>query len=156
MYSELLKVPKTLKKVLLWVHPEGRVVGSIYLRKQSTLHAGPELPIEALNYHEPFIVFMRDDSDMRFYNRRAIVRVEYEGRDQQVTRTLKPIKCEIHLMDGALFQGHIEEPLHPDNARLLDYLNEKKDKFIKLITSDVNTILINKSYIMYVEVRGNE
>lgn len=138
---------------MLWVHPEGRVIGSIYLRKQSVHHAGPEQPIEALNHDEPFIVFLRNAPEqMRFYNRRAIVRVEYDGKDYQVTRALNPLACEIQLMDGALIKGTIEEPLHPVKARLLDYLNNADDKFIKISIEDGNTMLVNKAYIIHVHV----
>lgn len=152
MYSELLKVPKTLKPVTIWVHPEGQVVGCIYLRKQSIHHAGAEQPLEALNHEEPFIVFMRDDpEEMRFYNRRSIIRVEYSGSDYQATQAISPIHCEIYMMDGSLILGKIEEPLHPIKARLLDYLNSDNGKFIK-ITTDSRTLLINKAYIIRVHV----
>jgi hypothetical protein len=136
----------------MWIHPEGQVIGSIYLRKQSIRHAGPEQPLEAFNHEEPFIVFMRDQpNEMRFYNRRAIIRVEFSGKDYQVTQALSPIHCEIHLMDGSLITGKIEEPLHPIKARLLDYLNYSDGKFIK-ISSNENTVLVNKAYIVRVHV----
>ena len=32
MQPESLKVPKRLKQVRLWVHPEGGVVGNLFLR----------------------------------------------------------------------------------------------------------------------------
>lgn len=153
MYSELLKVPKTLKPVVLWIHPEGRVIGSIYLRKQSIQHAGPEQPLEALNHEEPFIVFLRHAPEqMRFYNRRCIIRVEYDGNDYQVTRAILPLPCEVQLMDGSLIKGRIEEPLHPVKARLLDYLNNANEKFIKIRVDDGHTMLVNKAYIVHVHV----
>ena len=67
MDNQHLKVPKSLKQVTFWIHPEGRVLGSIFLRKHSAYHAGEELPLEALNKPEPFIVFLREDphEDMR-------------------------------------------------------------------------------------------
>ena len=46
-----------------------------------------------------------------------------------------------------MFKGTIEEPLHPNQARLLDYLNKTDESFVKLHVDD-STILINKSYIM--------
>ena len=154
MLSERLIVPKILKEVTLWVHPEGRVVGSLYLRKQSVNHAGAELPSEALNHPDPFIVFRCDQpSQLRFYNRRSIIRVEYPGRDSHVARALKPLACHLHMMDGSLISGTIEEPLHPDRARLLDYLNKADDNFIKLYVDEA-TVLVNKSYIIHVHVES--
>lgn len=150
--NEHLIVPKSLKQVTLWVHPEGRVLGCLFLRTHSALHAGKELPLEALNRPEPFIVFKREyPPEMRFYNRKSIVRVEYDGLDQQKTRAIRPLTCVLQMMDGSLITGTIEEPLHPNRARLLDYLNNSDDTFIKLHI-DGNTVLVNKSYIIYAHV----
>lgn len=156
MNNELLKVPKTLKPVTLWVHPEGRVLGSIFLRNQSVTHAGPEYPLEALNDAEPFIVFKRDaPKQLRFYNRKSIIRVEYPGHEPNTTQTIKPLQCELYMMDGSLIGGTIDEPLHPNRARLLDYLNNVADSFIS-IHSGNDTILVNKSYINHVHVQSLE
>lgn len=152
MNNELLKVPKSLKEVTLWVHPEGRVIGSIFLRNHSVSHAGKELPLEVFNRPEPFIVFKKNQPDeLRFYNRKSIIRVEYSGKDAQVTRAIRPLTCQFQLMDGSFINGTIEEPLHPYKARLLDYLNKPEDMFIKLHINN-DTILVNKSYIIHVQV----
>ena len=154
MREDSLKVPTILKEVILWVHPEGRVVGSLYLRQQSMHHAGQETVLEALNKKEPFVVFKRSEpNEHRFYNRKSIIRVEYSGREYQVARAIKPLSCQLQLMDGSLFKGTIQEPLHPNQARLLDYLNKKDETFVKLHVDEL-TVLINKSYIIHVYV-GN-
>ena len=152
MESKLLKIPKVARTVTFWVHPEGKVVGSIYLREQSVHHAGQETPLEALNHPEPFVVLNRDDpQEIRFYNRKSIIRVEYSGKDFQVASAIKPLDCQLSLMDGSQISGKILEPLHPNRARLLDYLNRTEEQFIKLHVDD-NTILVNKSYIIHVFV----
>ena len=156
MHDGSLKVPKILKNVVLWVHPEGRVVGSLFLRQQSLRYAGHETVLEALNKNEPFIVFKRTDpNELRFYNRKSIIRVEYSGKEYQVARAIKPLSCQLQLMDGSMFKGTIEEPLHPNQARLLDYLNKTDESFVKLHVDD-STILINKSYIIHVHVENLE
>ena len=150
MESQLLKVPKVPRSVTFWVHPEGRVMGSIFLRKQSVHHAGEETPFEALNHPEPFIVLKRENPDqLRFYNRKSVIRVEYEGKDRGVATAIKPLSCQLFMMDGSNISGTIQEPLHPNRARLLDYLNKAEDQFIKLYV-DRNTVLVNKSYIIHV------
>jgi len=155
-YNELLKVPTSLIQVTLWVHPEGRVIGSLYLREHSVNHAGPEQPLEALNRAEPFIVVKPDSTDeLRFYNRRSIIRVEYDGKDKHIATTIKPLPCRLHMMDGSLLSGQIQEPLHPNKARLLDYLNKAEENFIKM-HADGTTLLINKSYIIHVHVENLE
>lgn len=155
-YNELLKVPKTLKQVTLWVHPEGRVIGSLFLRQHSVNHAGSEQPLEALNRAEHFIVVKPDVSDdLRFYNRKSIIRVEYDGKDKQIATTINPLPCRLHMMDGSLLSGSIQEPLHPNKARLLDYLNKPDENFIKMHADGI-TLLINKSYIIHAHIENLE
>jgi hypothetical protein len=71
--------------------------------------------------------------------------------DKQKTRAIRPLPCVLQMMDGSLINGTIEEPLHPNRARLLDYLNNPDDTFIKL-HMEGNTTLVNKSYIIHVQV----
>ena len=49
MSTDILKVPKLKQQVSLWVHPEGQVIGSLFVREQSPEHAGPETASEVLN-----------------------------------------------------------------------------------------------------------
>ena len=49
MSNDSLIIPKIKRQVSLWVHPEGQVIGSLFLREQSVNHAGTEVPIEVLN-----------------------------------------------------------------------------------------------------------
>jgi hypothetical protein len=151
--NDLFKIPKLRRPVTLWVHPEGRVLGHIFLREQSAHHAGPETPLDALNQCEPFLVFSRDKpEEICFYSRKSIVRVEYAVEPGDIMPDWEPLYCQLSMMDGALIAGSIQEPLPPDRSRLLDYLNRASDCFIK-IHMDANTIyLINKSYINHVHV----
>lgn len=157
MDNDILKVPKKLRPVTLWVHPEGRVIGSIYLRTQSPDHAGSEQPLEALNACESFLVFNRDDpAELRFYNIKSVIRIEYDAtEDDDATdtdRTNNPMRCHLQLMDGSYITGSIREPLPPHHARLLDYLNRSDEAFIKVYMDDGLIFLINKSYINHVHV----
>lgn len=157
MAKDILRVPKKLAPVTLWVHPEGRVVGSLFLREQSPNHAGAEQPLEVLNQSEPFLVFRRENPlELRFYNKRSIIRVEYadEGAPQAPDST--EIQCRLHMMDGSLISGTIQESLSPDRARLLDYLNKTDDGFIKIHLEEGAVYLVNKAYIIHVHVANLE
>lgn len=155
MNEKALKVPKKLHAVTLWVHPEGRVVGSIYLREQSPDYGGTEQPLEVLNRCESFLVFKVDDPDeLRFYNIKSVIRVEYEATSADLENDGVPIDCHLHMMDGSLINGIINEILPPDHARLLDYLNHGEENFIKVHMDDGLIYLINKSYINHVHVAG--
>ena len=153
MDNDILKVPKTLRSITLWVHPEGRVVGSIYLREQSPSHAGSEQPLEALNQCQTFLVFNRDEpAELRFYNIKSIIRVEYQETDADSASDSNPMQCHLQMMDGSYIQGAIRESLPPNHARLLDYLNRSDECFIKIYMEDGLIYLINKSYINHVHV----
>ncbi len=152
-----LKIPKIRKQVNLWVHPEGRVVGSLFLREQSVHHAGPERPEEVLNQDAPFIVLYRENpSELRFYNRSAIVRVEYDdGAGPEGEDHLTILPCRLDLMDGSRIEGEIREILPPDRARLFDYLNRNDIRFVRLFLPEGGICLINKNYVIHVTTPGD-
>jgi hypothetical protein len=153
--TDLLKIPKIKRQVSMWVHPEGQVIGSLFLREQSVNHAGVEEPIEVLNKDKAFIVLDREESQVRFYNRNAIIRVEYEETSPSPGPEQKIIPCQLTMMDGALFNGEIRETLAPDRARLFDYLNHEQARFIKLYTDTNQICLVNKSYIINVATEAS-
>ena len=157
MASDSLKIPKIKRQVNLWVHPEGQVIGSLFLREQSVNHAGVEEPIEVINKDKAFIVLEREvDGQVCFYNRNAIIRLEYEHTTTSAEADLKIIPCQLTMMDGALFDGEIRESLAPDRARLFDYLNQDKARFIKLYIDNKQVCLVNKSYIVKVTTETSE
>ena len=159
MSKDHLKIPKKLKEVTLWVHPEGRVIGALFLREQSVHHAGEEDPLEVLNQPEHFVVLQRDrPEELRFYNRASIIRVEYPGAwpsdDAEAKAT--PLPCQLHMMDGSLIAGTIHEPLPPEHSRLFDYLNRSSERFARIYLDDQTTCLVNKAYIIQVSAPEGE
>ncbi|VAX12592.1 hypothetical protein MNBD_GAMMA24-1033 [hydrothermal vent metagenome] len=150
MSNELFKVPKNKRQATLWVHPDGQVIGSIFVLAQSSLHAGEEEPIEALNGDAPFIVIsLENPEQLRFYNRNSVLRLEYTENTPAATLATA-IDCRIQMMDGASITGKIQEALPQNKSRLFDYLNRIEERFIKLYTDEKEICLINKSYINYV------
>lgn len=154
MSGDSLIVPKVLKAVRLWVHPEGPVLGGIFLQCPAQGATASELPIELLNKPEPFLVCRCGDGSYeqtRFYSKSAIVRVDYvdiEGEASDASNVR--IKAEFQLMDGAIFRGEIREELPPDRQRLLDYMNVHTDRFVRIFLDGREVTLINKAYIMRV------
>ena len=149
MYPESLKIEKKLREVTLWVHPEGMVIGSVFVRMQSSDSSAEEDPAEVLNAAEQFLVMRREpDGEIRFYNKNSIVRVEYEVEEQRVFPDITPLECTLRMMDGSHIQGTIWKPLPPDRARLLDYLNRDTERFVKVDTPDGRVHLVNKPYIV--------
>ena len=153
-----LKIPKTEKQVSLWVHPEGLVICSLYLREESNELPGGEEPLEVLNQNMPFVVVRLEKPDqLRFYNQSSIIRVEYEldSNTSKPSSDQPTIGCCLHMMDGSIIDGTIREALPADRARLFDYLNKEKDRFLRIYTSDTELCLINKSYINHVTLTEN-
>ena len=147
-----LKIPKKQKQVTLWIHPEGRVVGSLFLSRQGELLGSEEAPLEALNHPKSFLVLWRDDTnELRFYNKSSIVRVEHCTEQLAELEEIKPIACTLCLMDGSIIKGTIKRALPPDNARLYDYLNMHDERFAEIYLDEETVCLVNKSYIVYVK-----
>lgn len=153
MSSDILKVPKLKQKVSLWVHPEGQVMGSLFVREQSPDHAGSEEPVEVLNQKAPFIVLEKTaPEELRFYNRNSIIRVEYTS-SSPAAGDVTQLSCSLNMMDGSVIEGTIRENLPPDYSRLFDYINQEKSRFIKLYFNDQELCLVNKSYIVNITTK---
>ncbi|HEC28765.1 MAG TPA: hypothetical protein ENI65_04160 [Gammaproteobacteria bacterium] len=149
MAKDFFKIPKKERPVTLWVHPEGRVLGSIFIREQSLHHIGEETPVELLNQIKPFLVIHRDDlNEYRFYNKSSIVRLEIENPAENNAEE-DSIECELYMMDGSLISGSIRGAFPPDRTRLYDHLNKEGDQFIPLHQDDNRVLLMNKKYIIY-------
>ena len=153
MSKDSLKLPTKQKKVQLWVHPGGQVVGSLFIRHNND--GQDEAVLDILNRNEPFIVFQVDTPDeIRFYNRQSIIRIEYNDKDA-IAESAQTLYCTIHMMDGTQVEGTIKEALPPEHARLYDYLNKQDNRFLKIYVDDDEICLINKSYINQVTLPDN-
>lgn len=149
MSEDFFKIPKLEHPVTLWIHPEGRVPGTLFLREQSLHHIGVESPVELLNQAEPFVVINRSDlNEHRFYSKSSIVRAEYK-HTMPDNPELDAIDAELHLMDGSMMTGQIRGSFSPDRRRLYDYLNKVEDQFVVLYQDQDQVALINKKYIIY-------
>jgi len=150
MTKDFFKVPKQEKAVELWVHPEGKVLGSLFVREQSLHHVGQESPAELMSQTEPFVVIHRDDlNEFRFYNKSSIVRIEYTDAKEEQNTDEESLDCECHMMDGSLVTGSIKGCFPPDRRRLYDHMNSENFQFIPLRQNDNKVCLINKKYIIY-------
>jgi hypothetical protein len=153
MSREDLKIPKQENEVTLWVHPEGQVVGTIFLSyRAESMH--PIEPVEVLNEPSRFLVLRGvEPNDYRFYSKSAIMRVEYLEGEAAEALVVNRLPCVLHMMDGSLIDGMINRFLPPDNARLYDYLNLENELFIKVHLGNRQVCLVNKSYIVRVGAR---
>ena len=150
MAVDKLIIDKLLRPITLWVHPEGRVTGSIFVTPEQADQAA-ERPVDVLNNDSPFLVLQKHDpEEIRFYNRSAIVRAEYQRDKGDQTATTHTFNCCLTMMDGSELTGIVQECLPSDFPRLYDYLNQGQERFIKLHSDDGMTYLVNKSYVTQV------
>ena len=146
-----LKVPKRQVPVTLWVHPEGRVVGSIFVHFPGADSTQCEQPWDVINEVADFVAIKLDDPDeMRFYNKSSIVRVEYRDAASSPFAEGRPQPCMITLMDGSLIEGEICKATPVERSRLYDYMNDTGERFLKLRSAEVDVLLVNKSYVVYI------
>jgi len=136
--------------VRLWIHPEGRVVGSLSVRA-----AGGDEPeqriVESLNEEHPFVVLLRQDPEgIRFYHQASILRVESEAEPPPRGEDLIRHRCELGMMDGNFIEGTLTRPSPPDRSRLFDFLNREKERFLEIFLDDGTTVVVNKTYVIYV------
>lgn len=150
MASKSLKIDKTLRPITLWVHPEGRVIGSIFVQPELENNSEEE-PNDVLNLDAPFLVLQKQDpEEIHFYNRTAIIRAEYPKSDTEISDNSHTYHCKVMMMDGSQIYGIVQESLPSEYSRLYDYLNQGTDRFIKLHGDDETTYLVNKAYVTQV------
>ena len=153
-YENPLKIPKVEKAVTLWTHPEGLVLGSIYLHLGEPDRAGGEDPWSVMNDHDDFLVVRRQDpEELRFYNKASLIRVEYVEDELYVSESGKDLPCRVHMMDGSVIDATMRKSLPPERSRLYDYMNTDNPRFLKLYVDDRSVCLVNKSYVGYIMTR---
>lgn len=152
------RIHKTEKPATLWVHPEGRIMARFFLHLNNERDSGHEEPIEVVNNPDPFIVVQCDMPDeLRFYGKRAIVRVEHERLSTEESSDITVIPCELLMMDGTALTGSIREFLVPEHRRLFDYLNHRGEQFLRMYLDSQTVCLVNKTYIVRaVETEGTD
>ena len=157
MTASILKINKTPHQVRLWVHPEGLVVGSLFLKQDDAEQQPEESPNEVINQADPFVVLRREQPDeVRFYNRSSIIRVEYAASENDIEDNATTLHCRLMMMDGSMLEGYISETLPADQSRFYDYLNKTNVRFIRLFLNNKEVCLVNKSYIIQVSPLAND
>jgi hypothetical protein len=149
MDSSRFRIPKLLRQVTLWIHPEGRVVGSLFVSPSGAGRGDTGDPLEALNEQVPFVVLQRESpAELRFYNKNSIVSVEYQEETAHEANDVRPIDCTLFMMDGSRVDGTVRRVLPPTRSRLYDYLN-LAERFAKLDLEAGRMLVVNKAYIVY-------
>lgn len=149
MQHTSFQIPKERKQVALWVYPEGRVVGSLFVSHRTKRAVREEEPLDILNHPAPFVVVRCHTPDeIRFYNKASIVRLEYAEENSEALERLASLPCQLHLMDGSLIVASMRQHRPPEHSRFYDTLCVADERFVKAHLEDGTICLINKSYIV--------
>jgi hypothetical protein len=155
-YENPLKIPKVEKAVTLWTHPDGLVLGSIYLHMGEPDRSNGEDPWSVMNGPEDFLAVRRQDpEELRFYNKASLIRIEYGEAELVLYESGKNLPCRVHMMDGSIIDGAMRKALPPERSRLYDYMNTDNPRFLKLYVGPTAVCLINKSYVGYIMTRND-
>jgi hypothetical protein len=155
--QDMYLIPKAPRQVTLRVHPEGAIAGALFLSFHSSIGIGQEDLCDVLNSPDPFLVVKRADRDgPAFYNKRAIIRVDYEDDGAPAPEGSRTRRCLVSMMDGSTIEGNARYVLPPNRARLFDYLNINDERFIKLHLEGRNISLVNKVHVSCVSYLGDE
>jgi hypothetical protein len=153
-YDNPLKIPKVEKQVTLWTHPDGLVLGSIYLHMGDAERSRAEDPWAVMNDHDDFLVVRRQEpEELRFYNKASLIRVQYTEDELYVAESGKDLPCRVYMMDGSVLEGAMRKSLPPERSRLYDYMNTDNPRFLKLYVESNAVCLVNKSYVGYIMTR---
>jgi hypothetical protein len=153
-FENPLKIPKIEKALRLWAHPDGLVLGSIFLHLPEPERARIEDPWRVLNGVEDFLVVRLDGPEaLRFYNKASLIRVEYQEDEPYISDSGKDLFCRVHMMDGSVIDGAMRKSLPPERSRLYDYMNTDNPRFLKLYIEGTGVCLINKTYVGFITSR---
>ena len=148
MDDNSLKIPKKPMPVTLWVHPEGRVVGSIFLHLPGA-ETTMEQPLDVMNEKTDFLVIQREAPDgVVFYNKGSIVRLDYWDASEASCADGQPLPCRMLMMDGSVIDGALSKAAPIERSRLYDCMNDTSERFLKLRTGVNEIVLVNKSYVV--------
>ena len=151
LYDNPLKIPKLEKPVRLWAHPDGLVLGAIFLQIPEPDQPHREDPWVVLNATDDFlVVHLQRPDELRFYNKTSLIRVEYTEEELYVADAGKDLPCRVHMMDGSIIDGAMRKSLPPERSRLYDYMNTDNPRFLKLYTGGSEVCLINKTYVGFI------
>ena len=148
-------IPKALRQVTLWVHPEGRVIGSLFLSFHTKNGPGLRILVPSSMRQRRFSCQRAEPEDsvsitkgpLSAWNTR---RKRHRARRVRASRRYT-VKCRSWMARSSQVLCAIHPPNH---ERLYDYLNLSKERFAKLYLEDGNVCLVNKAYIVCVASHG--
>jgi len=148
-----LSVPRTAVAARVLVSRGTASDGEVFVVQRLPQRDGPETVLEMLCRPEAFFAFRPSEGKTLWLVSKAhAVSVSVHGQpsedDPARLSAMRRVGAELRLTEGPKLVGWASVELPPDQTRLLDYLNNSPDAFIRVWTEGA-THYVNRAHIVY-------
>lgn len=143
------RIPKNRRRIVVKLHSRETLVGDMFLQPYGRWDGGAERPIDILNAAERFFPLNSDTGEIVLVAKDQVVSVacdRVDGEEDPQTAVTRRVALEVRLIHGDTFTGTALLEVPEDHARVLDFLNRWKPRFLPLHTTD-GQLLVNRSMI---------
>lgn len=143
------RIEKLRRHVSVVLINGSRLDGEVFLNSVSRHASRPEEPADLLNDEEPFFALLKD-GDPVFIAKSGVARAEtsYQPSGEFDVVGLG-VPVEVTMTDGSICTGSIFVESRADRARLLDFLNGYRHRFLPVVDKQ-QVILVNTRTIAHV------
>lgn len=147
------RIEKLRRQLSLVLTNGSRLDGEVFLKPVSRHRSRPEEPADLLNDAEPFFALLKDGEPI-FIAKAGVLRAEtsYTPSDEFSVVGLG-VPVEVTLTDGSVCVGSVFIESRADRARLFDFLNAYRDRFLPVVDAQ-QVFLVNTQTIAHVREVG--
>ncbi len=123
--------------------------GDMFVQHVEYALSRSEFPADILNGHEPYFPVQSGEGEVILVAKQQVVEVwgdGIDGMDAMRVASARRASLELHLAGGTVHCGSVLLEVPTDRPRLLDFLNDYRDRFLTLYTVE-GVRLINTAYI---------
>lgn len=126
--------------------------GEIFLNPTSRFRSQPQDPAEFLNEEDEYFALAMASGRAALVAKTRVESVEVPERraDGAADPPLQPVQVEFRLASGSVLAGAVLIDTPPSHARLLDFLNSRRDRFLR-VSGTGRVTLVNRQAIAYAQ-----
>ena len=147
------RIEKTRQRVTIALVGGATLEGDVFLQPTARYRAGPQPPEELFNEEEPFLPVAAAGDHLVLVAKDQITRVQFadDAADTDMEGVVSA-PVDLVFIDGSMFAGDLRLETRASRPRLLDFLNEERQRFMTLrFTGGV--CLVNRRLISQVRQR---
>lgn len=125
--------------------------GEIFLSPTSRFRAEPQEPAEFLNEDDEYFALASAEQPPLLVSKHSVESIEIPGEPEPSADGIAPhpVDVELRLSSGAILAGAVLIDRPPTRARLLDFLNSQRERFLR-VDQPTRVILVNRRAIAHV------